>query len=64
MRGGSLLDFLISYDLNILNLVNMPTFITRTMQEVLDITIGTHTINEYVKHWHISDESLLSDHGK
>ncbi|XP_059061610.1 uncharacterized protein LOC131854496 [Achroia grisella] len=39
-----------------------PTFVTATRQEVLDITLATDKLAEYITHWHVSNENSMSDH--
>lgn len=61
-RGKSLLEYLISSDLFILNKGNKPTFRNRLRREVLDLTIGNKHIQESVLNWQVSDEPSFSDH--
>ena len=61
-RGESLLSYLISKELYILNNGNKPTFRNRIREEVLDITFSTGAICSLVENWHVSSEPSLSDH--
>jgi hypothetical protein len=61
-RGESLMEFLISSNLNILNHSNEPTFVVRNRKEVIDLTLGTNKIGDLVNNWHVSAEPSLSDH--
>jgi hypothetical protein len=61
-KGESLIKFLVSLSLNILNRVNKPTFVVRSRKEVIDLTLGTNKIGDLVSNWHVSDELSLSDH--
>jgi hypothetical protein len=61
-RGVSLLEFLVSSNLNILNHGNEPTFVVCNRNEVTDLTLGTNKISNLVSDWHISGEPSFSDH--
>jgi hypothetical protein len=61
-RGESLMDFLVSSDLNILNHRNEPNFVVCNRREVIDLTLWTNKIVNLVSNWHISDEPSLSDY--
>jgi hypothetical protein len=61
-RAESLMEFLVSLNLNILNHGNEPTFVVCNRKEVIDLTLGTNKIVNLVSNWHVSDESSLSDH--
>ena len=62
LRGVSLLEFIVSNELNILNEGNRPTFINSIREEVLDITICTSDVVNEISNWHVSLEPSLSDH--
>lgn len=59
-RGESLLEFLSSLNLEILNRGNEPTFCNVSRQEVIDITLGSYGLLES---WEVSRKPSLSDHG-
>lgn len=61
-RGESLLEYLTTNNLDILNRGNAPTFENRIRQEVLDITIASPSLTHYCANWHVSKEASLSDH--
>ncbi|XP_023312517.1 uncharacterized protein LOC111692666, partial [Anoplophora glabripennis] len=61
-RGESLLDFLFSYNLEILNVGNEPTFVIKNRSEVIDITVGSGPICNNIARWHVSNEPSMSDH--
>lgn len=61
-RGKSLLDFLLSSDLFLMNKGCKPTFRNRHREQVIDITLASGRIHESIKNWHVSDELSLSDH--
>ncbi|PNF17226.1 hypothetical protein B7P43_G05220 [Cryptotermes secundus] len=48
-RGESLMEFLVSSNLNILNHSNEPTFIVCNTKEVIDLTLGTNDIGNLIK---------------
>ncbi|PNF43884.1 hypothetical protein B7P43_G02776, partial [Cryptotermes secundus] len=60
-RGESVMKFLVSSNLNILNHGNEPTFMVFNRKEVTDLTLGTNNIGNLVSNWHVSDEPSLSD---
>jgi hypothetical protein len=61
-RGESLMEFLVSSNLNILNHGKEPTFVVCNKNEVIDLTLGTTNIGNLVNIWHVSDEPSVSDH--
>jgi ribonuclease HI len=61
-RGNHLMDFLLSKNLEILNVGNDPTFIIANRKEVIDITFSTSFIKSKIYNWHVSDDISLSDH--
>ncbi|XP_072161372.1 retrovirus-related Pol polyprotein from type-1 retrotransposable element R1 [Bemisia tabaci] len=62
-RGNQLLEFISSFNLNVLNLGNEPTFVTRNRSEVIDITIASSNAEDWVKDWRVAKELVsLSDH--
>jgi hypothetical protein len=61
-RGESLLEFLSSSNLEILNLGNESTFCNVCRQEVIDITLGSYGLLESIIRWEASREPSLSDH--
>jgi hypothetical protein len=60
-RGESLMEYLVSLNLNILNHGNEPAFVVSNRTEVTDLTLGTNKIANLVSNWHVSDETTLSD---
>ncbi|PNF19291.1 hypothetical protein B7P43_G07515 [Cryptotermes secundus] len=48
-RGESLMEFLVSVNLNILNHGNEPTFVVCNRKEVSDLTLGTNSIGNLTK---------------
>jgi hypothetical protein len=61
-RGSSLLEYLVSSNLNIFKKGNEPTFVVTNRQEVIDLTLGTDKVVDLVSDWRVSDETSLSDH--
>ena len=61
-RGEYILQFLMANNLDIMNRGNNPTFVTGQRQEVLDITITTSYVGNFIKNWHVSEEESCSDH--
>jgi len=61
-RGESLLEFLNSSNLEILNWGNEATFYNASRQEVIDITLGSYGLLQSITGWEVSWEPSLSDH--
>ncbi|XP_057329823.1 uncharacterized protein LOC130670435 [Microplitis mediator] len=61
-RGSTLLEYLSTTCLEILNVGSRPTFVTSWRQEVIDITLGSNKIAQSVTNWRVSEEDSLSDH--
>ncbi|PNF41846.1 hypothetical protein B7P43_G15804 [Cryptotermes secundus] len=61
-RGESLMEFLVSSNLNILNHGNEPTFVVRNRKEAIDLTPGADKIENLVINWHVFGKPSLSDH--
>ena len=61
-RGESLLDYLSSTDLYLLNRGNEPTFVTANRREVIDITLSSKDLPTQVRGWQVSKELSASDH--
>ncbi|XP_023024598.1 uncharacterized protein [Leptinotarsa decemlineata] len=61
-RGEHLLQFIMANNLDILNISNKPTFVNARCSEVIDVTIGTTFVSNYVRKWNVSDEESCSDH--
>jgi hypothetical protein len=61
-RGESLMEYLISTKLNILNKGNEPTFLNVRRRQVTDLTLGNTLVGNLVSDWHVSSEESLSDH--
>lgn len=61
-RGESLLEFILSNNLEISNVGCQPTFVTRAREEVLDVTLSNHLANGLITQWRVSTEPSLSDH--
>ena len=61
-RGEYLLEFLVESNLEILNRGQEPTFRNAVREDVIDITVGTMAMGDYVKLWHVTREHSISDH--
>lgn len=62
VKGVALLEFLNSWNLEILNQGNEPTYCSARRLEVTDITLGSFGFLESFKSWEVSSEPSLSDH--
>lgn len=61
-RGEDLYEYISTNNIDLCNKGDHPTFITKTRQEVLDLTMSSPFITIHIKKWHVSDEESLSDH--
>lgn len=61
-RGTLLLQFIADRDLSILNRGNVPTFVTRNREEVLDITLASEGLVDQIESWRVSLTPSFSDH--
>lgn len=61
-RGSPLAEYLATVNLNILNNGNSPTYENYQRGEVIDLTLASMNISEFVKNWRVSNEVTLSDH--
>ena len=62
VRGEELIEYLLTTTLDICNVGNRPTFVTRVREEVLDVTMATMGHEEFLHNWQVSEEPSLSDH--
>jgi hypothetical protein len=60
-RRESLMEFLVSLNLNILNHGKKPNFVVCNRKDVTDLTLGGNKTGNLVSNWHVSDEPSLSD---
>ena len=61
-RGLELMDYLRANSLPWCNVGNTPTFVTKTREEVLDITFTNLKADGVVSDWKVSCDSSISDH--
>ena len=64
VRGHSLLDSLLSNNIEIANKGNNPTFASSRYQSVIDLTLISPNIKTKVKKWSVSEKETLSDHNQ
>ncbi|XP_062712124.1 uncharacterized protein LOC134289731 [Aedes albopictus] len=62
LRGSSLMEYLSSTDLALLNIGNRPSFVVSAREKVSDITLCSSRISHEVTNWHVSDKESLYDH--
>jgi len=55
-RGESLFDFILHSNLFLCNRGNVPTFITKACQAIIDLTLVSDSLVGAVKNWAVSDE--------
>jgi len=58
-RGESLFNFILNSNIF---LCNVPTFITKTCQAIIDLTLASDSLVGAVKNWAVSDGHFFSDH--
>ena len=61
-RGDDLLNYILFYNLFILNNNSKPTFVTVNRSEVIDLTICNNIAYDSIIKWNVSDDITLSDH--
>jgi ribonuclease HI len=61
-RGRSLLEFITTNDLQILNVGNKPTFSSGRHESVIDISLSTLFISRRVEKWRVDGGETMSDH--
>ena len=61
-RGESLLEYIVSNNLDVLNVGSVPTFVTSNREEVIDITLASSDVRDQVTGWQVLDEVSFSDH--
>jgi len=60
--GESLFDFILNSNLFLCNRGNVPTFITKACQTIIDLTLVSDSLVGAVKNWPVSDKHSFSDH--
>jgi len=55
-RGESLFDFVLNSNLYLCNRGNVPTFITKACQTIIDLSLVSDSLVGEVKNWAVSDE--------
>ena len=63
-RGVKLFEYLMTTDLEILNVGREPTFRNAIRAEVIDITLCSGSLVNEVRNWRVSQEPSLSDHAQ
>ena len=61
-RGESIYDYMLEYDISILNRGREATFINAIREEVIDITLCNNRMVDLIKDWVVSKECSFSDH--
>jgi hypothetical protein len=60
-RSESLMEYMLSTKLNILNKGNEPTFLNIRRRSVIDLTLGTTLVGNLVSDWHVKNLFLTKD---
>ncbi|OXU16370.1 hypothetical protein TSAR_006892 [Trichomalopsis sarcophagae] len=63
-RGTTLLEYLTTMNLEIINRGNEPTFMNVRRREIIDITLCLRQLVRFIRDWRVSDEPSLSDHAQ
>lgn len=63
-RGESILDFILTTDLNICNRGEVPTFANKKTETVIDLTLATNAEGLAIQNWRVTPEYAFSDHGR
>ena len=61
-RGELLLEYLSTTTLEVANIGREPTFVTRRMKQVLDLTLVTADFHSRLKDWKVDSNESFSDH--
>lgn len=61
-RGEALLEYLVSTNLEFVNVGKEPTFVTSIRREVIDLTLANDKMSDMIINWRVSDEESSSDH--
>jgi len=61
-KAESLFDFILNSNLFLCNRGNVPTFITKTCQTIIDLSLVSDSLVGAVKNCAVFDEHLFSDH--
>lgn len=61
-RGKTLIEYLSTTKLDIINTGSKPTFVTRRAKTIIDLTLANDGGSKLISNWHVSDEASCSDH--
>ena len=61
-RGEFWLDYIVSYNFDVLIVGSEPTFVNSTRAEVIDVTLVSSDARDLVTGWKVLDEASFSDH--
>ncbi|XP_071652826.1 uncharacterized protein [Temnothorax longispinosus] len=61
-RGESIMDFILTNNLTVCNRGNMPTFVNKVREEVIDLILTTGEEGLIVEDWRVSLKRSFSDH--
>lgn len=61
-RGKTLVEYLFTTNLNVINIGSEPTFINKRSKTIIDLTLATAGITGEISEWHVSQEASCSDH--
>ena len=61
-RGESLVDYILSNDLHVINTGSKPTFQVKNRSQILDITLASTNMLDHIENWNVTDRITVSDH--
>ena len=61
-RGESLVDYILSNDLHVINTGSKPTFQVKNRSQILDITLASTNMLDHIENWKVTDRITVSDH--
>jgi len=61
-RGEIMEEFIFSHNLTVCNLSNKPTFLNRRSATIIDVTITSPQIQDWISNWEVSDKVTGSNH--
>ena len=61
-KGESLVDYILSNDLHVINTGSKPTFQVKNRSQILDITLASTNMLDHIENWSVTDRITVSDH--
>jgi ribonuclease HI len=61
-RGNKIIDFFLTYNLELKNIGNIPTFEVNDKNSVIDLTVSSSNISRIISKWKVDKNESFSDH--